>query len=423
MYSWKPSGILILFALACVHGHTLELETFIENDLIMVKIGTFNGVVRNMALSMDGRVSTCDIPNEAAAFMDISGAMLRPRMNYNPSLPCELDLYFLFTTYRQVILSHNSIVFTQEPLTDGVPCMRDSTTRGLCETMVDGITLRWFSDLHLFYENTNTVDALGVTLPPASWSQQSPKRIVDVNEAFMISHVDIFYDIQNHTIAVRDRVPGLTHKIVTALAAALVAFLFVARLMLSNTWKNTTAHWSMIAFALGTTVLSLSTRANNLVHLVFFLSSILVSVAHLVCEILRFKWRGDSETQARTILQYATLKPDMAILLVALILAFYAITSHSLIVLPMLLSLMYIVKSLSEFINFRNHPDNTTSEIALLIGCILVDIYYSGILWAYVVNDFLGRTLVATWYLQETLLLVVVVDASFYVATLEKTSR
>jgi len=421
MFSRECGVLLGLLTLVCIHAHTLELETFTENDIIMVKIGTFNGVVRNMALSMDGRVSTCDVPNEAAAFMDVSGAMLRPRMNYNPSMPCELDLYFLFTTYRQVILSHNSIVFTQEPLKGGVPCMRDSTTRGLCETMVDGITLRWFSDLHLFYENTNTVDALGVTLPPASWSQRSPKRIVDVSEAFMISRVDVFYDIQNHTIAVRDRVPGLTHKIITSLAAAIVAFLFVGRLMLVDTWKKTVAHWSMLTFALGTTVLSLSTRANNLVHLVFFLSSILVSVAHLVCEIIRFKLRERNKEESRTILQYATLKPDMAILLVALILAFYAITSHSLIVLPMLLSLMYIVKSLSEFINFRLHE--STQDNALLIGCILVDIYFSGILWAYVVNDFLKRTLVATWYLQEALLLVVVVDASFYVATLEYKSR
>jgi hypothetical protein len=172
------------------------------------------------------------------------------------------------------------------------------------------------------------------------------------------------------------------------------------------------------------TGLSLLSQSNALSSLAFALASGLVTVVHFILEAIRFETRSfetasDPTTtgRARTIMQYAVLKPDMAILLVALILAFYAITSHSLIVIPTLLALMYIIKTIAELINLRTHHKHLDT-MGLLITCVIVDFVYSVFLWRYIIGEFLARTLVATWYLQELLLLVVVMGAAVYTALL-----
>jgi hypothetical protein len=416
------SLLLVAVLLSVATAHDIEIETFIENDLVMVKIGTIHGLRRTMALSMDGRVSTCDIATKDAAFTDVTGAMIRPLMNFHASLPCEMDLKFLFTRYRQLILTHNSIIFTEEALTDGEPCMRDATTRGLCETRASGVTLRWFSDRHLYYENAREVDALGVTLPPAMWSVRSPKPIVDVSEAYMVERVNLHYDIISHTIAAKPRVPSLGLKIATSLAAGLVSFLFVTRLMLEHTWRRPALHWTMIGIAIATTALALVTRANGLHSVVFLLSTAGVTLAHLGVEIARFLRRQRLEKQHRKALPFVDLKPDMAILLVAMILSFYGITSHSLIVIPMLLAMLYIVKTLAELLNLRSVRVLHTTDQILISVCLVVDTFFSATLWRYVVGDFLAMTLVANWYLQEFLLSVVVVLAALYVANITDTT-
>lgn len=420
----RIAGLFCLFLASGCIAHSLELETFVENELVMVKLKTFHGISRDMKLSMDGRVSTCDVASREAAFMDVAGNMLRPMFSDTGTAHCELDLFFLFQTFRQVILSHNSIVFTQDPLEGGSACMRDSTTSGLCETKANGITLRWFSDMHLFDENVSEVDALGVQLPRASWSISTPQNIVDVSEAFLVSHVDICYDRISNTIRTRARVPSLAMKIVVALLAAVVAVFFVVRLMISDTWTHAVAHWAMLTTAGLLTGLSLLSQSNALSSLAFALASGLVTVVHFILEAIRFETRSfetasDPTTtgRARTIMQYAVLKPDMAILLVALILAFYAITSHSLIVIPTLLALMYIIKTIAELINLRTHHKHLDT-MGLLITCVIVDFVYSVFLWRYIIGEFLARTLVATWYLQELLLLVVVMGAAVYTALL-----
>jgi hypothetical protein len=423
-------GLSVLLFAVVAAAHQLEIETFVADDLITVKIATIHGLSRNMVLSMDGRVSTCDIATENAAFVDVTGMMIRPLMNYNALSGCEMDLMFLFTRYRQVILSHNSIIFTEDPLEGGHACMRDTTTRGLCETRAGGVTLRWFSDQHLYYENAGEVDALGVVLPPASWSVRSTEPIVDVNESYLVARVDVHYDRTSHTIALRPRMPSLGLKIATSLAAALVAFFFVTRLLLETTWRHTALHAIMLSTGTLTTILSLSTRANGMKSIFFLLSSAVVTAAHLVIESIRW-WQKSHASKAQInrrdpgthVLLYIDLKPDLALLMVALILSFYAITSHSLIVIPTLLVMLFIVKTLAEFFNLRSlRPLRGVRghrvDVYLLVACLITDLYYSVVLWRYIVGDFLRMTLVSAWYLQEILLLVVLLDAALYVAVI-----
>jgi len=417
----------LLLALACllhttVTARRVVLETSVENDLVMVKITSIHGITRKMTLSLDGRVSTCDIAAKDAAFMDTDGMLLRPMLSFVAAgVPCELDLKFMFHSFRQVTLTHNSIIFSDDTLANGVACLRGTTTRGLCETMSDDITLRWFSDGGLYYENTDTVKVLGVTMPLALWSVRTPRKIVDINEAYLLRHVDIHYDIGLHTVAVTQRHLSRTLKNITALLAAVVAVFFIGRVMIEDTWRKPALHITMLVLAVVTTALSLWTRANGMYSPVFIGIATGVTLSHIITESIRYRLKRHHRREH--IMVWIELKPDVALLLTALTLAFYAFASHTLLVLPALGAVFFSVKTFAEIFNLRSlkpllaHPKLRTGAILVCV-CIVTDLIFTVALWRYIVGDFLRMTHVGVWYAQEILLAVITIDMAIYVATL-----
>jgi hypothetical protein len=404
-------------------GVFIEVETFLENDRIMIKAVTMAGLTRSFRLTMDGRVSTCDISAADASFMDVAGLLFRPIMSTDPTSACVLDMKFMFSRYRRMILSHNSIVFSEEPLVGGKSCMRDSTTHGLCESRDGIVTMRWFSNTDLFYENLHTLVVEGIDIAPAPWSVRTPRAIVDVVESAVVRAYDIEYDIVSHRMALTRRKTSIGLKIVAASMGMLVSFLFVVRLHYDKSWQHLPAHIAILTVASVATLTALCTQANKMRTPAFLVGTLVTLPAHLALEAVRVTFKRARCTQ--TAMFWVDLKPDMAIIMVSVTLSFYAITTHSLILLPALMTLLYASKMLAEVVNLRLPPVDTVTPRAtlyrwLVLLCVGVDVVYTLILWRYIIGDFVRMTLIATWYIQELLLAVVVVHIGLYVANIQR---
>jgi hypothetical protein len=254
--------------------------------------------------------------------------------------------------------------------------------------------------------------------PLASERKSAP--IVDVVVPSVLRDYDIHYDILAHTIAFVDRTPSYAIKEAISVLFLLVSVFFVVRLMRDDTYTMPFYHWGVLVVSTLTVLLGLLSRTGSLASLWFQISTATTVAVHLAVEAYRFHVHLFGGRAAVNLMQQIDLKPDMAVILTAMIIASFTIASHSLLVIPCFISLFYSVKTVSETVNAR-WVERKPASLAYIL-CVVVDIAYTLMLWHFVVWEFMNQSLASVWYSQELLLITVTLAAGVYTAHLRAKS-
>ncbi len=419
----------------------VEFETMVDGDQIMVKGLFFSRQERHMRLALQGGASRCNFQGtDVAALIDVHGKLVRSNMAHlgSPAAPCVLDLKFMFRRFRRMIVSHKSVVFVNHGLDEdgddgSLACLRTPDSgRSLCELEEAGVRVHFFSSQANYYENvdhfaltTGDGDSVVDLFPSPASSVRTSQPIIDVVVAWVMAAYDIHYDIILHRIAFRPRRPSRAIKQVVAILGALVSIFFVVRLMKEDTYRVRVYHWTSLSIALVTVAVSLASGSGALGSVWFVWTTAAAAAVHLAVEIYRFHVHttrtADGGGKAVRVMQSIDIKPDMGILLIAMIVSMYTIASHSLVVLATFVVIFFSIKTVSETVNARWVTGMRAAVIYAV--CVTVDIAYALVLWHFVVWEFMSQTLVAKWYVQEILLIVVTLAAGVFVAHVRFRSR
>lgn len=406
--------------------HKIEFETIVDEDTLMVKGLFFSKQKRVMRATFHGGRSECNFEGtDVAALIDTHGSLVRTNMMHTPSVSsCLLDLRFLFRRFRRVVVSHRSIMFLNSGLDtdEGLACIRTPNSgRSLCETHEAGFVFHWFSTEHAFNENRNEfVVTAGngqeqITIRPSSLiSERVTEPLVDVVIPYILHDWDIHYDVETHRIAFRTRYPSLLSKQITAPLWFVVSVFFVVRLMKEDTYRVPAYHWTVLIICIATVVIALVSRSGSLASPWLQASTIVTLVVHLVIEAIRFTIHTRSQNQVSGVMQQIDIKPDMGVIMVAMITASYSFASHGLVVVPTFVILFYSVKTVSETVNARWIRGVSTAVLYTI--CLCIDIAYTLVLWHFIVWEFMDQTMIAAKYVQESVLVVITISGGIVVA-------
>jgi hypothetical protein len=392
---------------------------------------------------------------------------------------CKLDLKFLFRRFRMLVMSHSHVTFIQRVIgpDEGMQCMiTPNMGRSLCETRHQGIAFHWFSENDDFYEKVASVEvATGspghpvVVKPSIEFSQRTPAALIDVPMAVVLRETDVHFDIVSRRILFVPRHPTRLGKEITSVIGAMVAVFFVVRLMKDTTQGVPVYHWFVVCVSILGIAVAIATQARCLQSPMFVTIVIVATVIHLGAEVFRFtthrrackrrlrsvKEKGHevvglandsrdsrdstdtNEPKSRTtttttttknydvdgvdiaVMNNIDIKPDMGIILTSLVLCMYTISSHSLVIIPALIAVFVSVKMVSELMNSRWISFGRANRAvfdAVYIVCLVTDISLSLALWRYVVWEFTTQTIIAPWYLQDTLLILITVGGGSFLA-------
>lgn len=415
-------------ATATVQNTDLLFETYLNSGRVMLKVKTLSSKAFDAALSLRDRASVCNIDPRDAAFTDSFMRIVNPEFDVVASettSACTYDLYFLFRTkFRAIRLAFDRLVFMEQlpavKETEWLQCITPGDPNALCTILKDGVKLVLWGEGTSFDENTPFVTIKGVDISaPHAWTT-NPNGYVDCPMQPLLSELDFYYDVWTNRVAFLHRVPSPTWTTASALFGGVITFVFVTRLLMDTTTDRKWLHWGFIAVALAGIAIAFVTRTRVLAYtplvcgicgaVVFYLILELYCHARLTAPHRESENSNNRDDDDNDELAPLEIKPDLAMILISLILSFYAITSHAMIIIPALLTFMFTMKTVVEMEDLYDNPNDS------VILAVLADLVVIAALWRYVVAEFLETSSEGNWFLQIAFVVLAVLDgAAFFI--------
>ena len=411
----------------------VEIEAFIADGVLVAKALTMKNEERKLRILFSGGPSMCHFSENEPVLLDVRGKIIRTVFTDtgSPLAPCTFDVRFMFARFRTMILVPGSVIFVNEPVTDeetSTPCMRTTASgRGLCLIRQNGIDYHMFSDSMDHYDmvaDTSIVVHGGKVLDIQRGLnvERTSERVVDVDMGALASDHEVWYDMHSGRIRFQDRHPSKLVKQFAAVLSFIITVFCIVRIMYHDTYRIPAFHFIMLMISIGAIILALASRANALSSRWFFWPTVVVLIGHTVLELIRFSIHLNEKKKngerRRGIMLDIDLKPDLALVLIALILTTYIYAVHSLVVIPTFMVLLYTTKTVSEGVNMRWIVGEDRFSIIMYMASVIMDVGYTLILWHFPVFEFMNKTLVADLHIQGFLLAVLTISGGFFMASL-----
>ena len=432
---------LLLLTLLCGQCSATDLiiQVLLKNENVVLNAKTSSGHHHEAVLDMRSKHSVCNVPQDDLTFADIYKKRYFPVFDTvlsKTTRTCLMDMYFVFqSSKRYMKLSFDRLTFSSDNPTHiaesaWMQCDLAKVDDALCTVNVNGTELVFFGDTKVFSEALHSVHLDSVKLTPGDTWVTTTSRTVTVPLYQLLAHRDIYFDSRTKRVALQQRTPTLGLKIASSIFWVLLGIIFAARFLITTRWSNLFVKISTLAIAVAGIIVAFAAGTRSLSLLGFRIVISIASAVYLLLEIARYHVEGKEMQEdsleaieracMKQILHYDVVhpqwklqvKPDTALILIAFILTIYAVSSHSMVIIPTLLVFVFTSKTVSEVVFARSNDD-------IYVISLVTDFAVVSALWRWVVAEFLETTSEGNWVLQIVFIVIVLIIAGVYLAALK----
>lgn len=419
--------LLLLLLTQCtshgIPGADVVFESFVSDEDIRISLQTIDGAAFTPLLRFAAQPSLTPVDSRDIGIVDVFSRILYPLFDtrvarqLHPSAHT-FDARFVFDMgYNYTMLTHDRLIFGQgapwgvDDERDWMPCLPD--TKALCVVVIDGTRFTFFpSSGESFFDElvTETKSLAGVLLkPPHSWPT-IPTRDIVVPLRQLLRERTVVYDAVRHWIALGERAPSLETRLACAVCVFLLTGLFFTRLKVADVFGGV-CHMFAYVVVIVSLLVAFASQTAALRAWEFMVATLVVVVANIAMGAVRAckEWTRDADPALE-------MHPLLVLMWVALTLGLYAIRSHSMVIVPMLLIMAFTAKLAADVISLGIMQGVDVPPLWLTGGHLAFNLVYAGFMWHYIVSEFLDTSVEGPWELQVTVLVLVVTLAALVMA-------
>lgn len=431
-------------------GANLVFEAYVSDEDVRVRLVTVGGKAFSPKLTFAGGPSVCPVDTRDMGVVDVFRRVLYPMFDPLAARGVHADAHtfdarFLFgagydyvlVTYDRLVLGHGD-AWEVASGDDWMPCVEDASDEAaaLCVVVENGVGFAFFPRAPYFDESVDGVELRGVKLrPPHDW-RTVPSRNVTVPMKQVLRERTVVYSPATHSIAFGTRLPTLGWKIASAVAAFVATPLFFTRLIAADVveggdGKHLHVARMVVAYVVVVAVIGIAlgarTRALRTVPMIVATAGVVAW--NVAVEGVRWwkRWLCAADPAIE-------MRPLLALAWIALTLSLYALTSHSMVIFPMIMVVSFTAKVVADVVAVAMNaplegeskslmpvPEATKCHpvpIAFFAAHVVANIAYAAVMWHYIVAEFLDTSVEGPWFLQVPFLTFVTAFSAFILAYL-----
>lgn len=381
----------------------LEFPLYVSNEVLYVALKTLSGTRYDAVLKMHGAYSVCPLPVNDNVFVDngmFKYYMLVDHVASALTSTCTFDAYYLFDgRFRYMRLAYDRLQFMESLPThiawkDWFKCNQASQYNSLCEHDADDTTFLVFSDL-TNYDETRTSFVLGnVTYTPGDTWRTTTNKVMTLPLHAVLDVSDLYYDVTLHRIAMLPRYPVAWIATTCGVLVGILCITFVFRFHIDTLSRKRGIHIFLLIVSVVGIALAFFSRTRVLANPLFAGAILLACVMYLVLEFDRCE---DTE--------WLIMRPDMALLLLALILLFYVVCTFTFYIVWVAFIIGFVAKTIGQVQYVRVDPP------AFAIGAI-ADVIAAVALLHFMFVEFVDTCPDGTWWLLVIFIVLLTLVAS-----------
>ena len=424
----RHATIILLATLALTmfsqsNALNLVLETFVnDNGALTLAAQSLGGNNFEASVSLAGEPSVCNIDMSDGVLHDTFYMKFHPTYDITRSAratSCQIDLRVLLQgEFDTMCLAFDRLVFSKTPPTKAktwLPCQRNSTHSSLCalestsavsiitgEKVSEQVSLLLFADKRV----RNELIA-GATLgndiylvPDKTWAN-TIERVMTIPISDIVESHTMCYSVSKHSISLFKSTPTRAMRTVCAFFVGLISFIFAGRVLVVDPWRFKKLKALSIVICIVAIFVSFGAQTRSLADIGFIGVIFIALIFYIAMEL------GRSPRNKR-VFDRLSLQPDVAIVMLAQIVSFYAIATHSMLVIPVLLVIVFGIRSVSQLVTSKD-----TSNEMFKLGTF-ANILTNVALWRYVVAEFVFTNTEGLWLLQVAFIMLLIANGGLF---------